>query len=372
MKGDTTNLWEIPISHAGRVTGPAQRHTLTALVDLHASVIPGQTGSASRMLFSSLAGNVNVWSLPIDANDGRVTGEMVNLTQGISYAAAPSISADGTKLVFIAVRSTIWSVKTRDLETGKETTVTRADARWLRPRISPDGVTVAYVDNHDDIYMVNNLTGMTEKICEHCGPPTDVSAGGQQVLFEPLDPPDYVMWIDVPRHRTAPMIRPEEPDHILYGGRLAPGGLWVAFHAALDKSLNKKIFISPVQDGRGVPEAEWIPVTDGSHVDLNASWSPDGNLLYFLSERDGFRCIWGQRLQPDTKRPIGDAFAVQHFHYPRQSLARVERADLIGLSAARGRLVFAMSELRGNIWMEERKITTELGWFRRWMPVTFR
>ena len=42
--------------------------------------------------------------------------------------------------------------------------------------------------------------------------------------------------------------------------------------------------------------------------DLCPIWSPDGNLLYFLSERDGFRCIWGQKLDPASKRPLGAPF----------------------------------------------------------------
>jgi hypothetical protein len=39
----------------------------------------------------------------------------------------------------------------------------------------------------------------------------------------------------------------------------------------------------------------------------------------------------------------------------------VERGELIGLSAAGDKLVFAMSELTGNIWMEERKADA-IGW----------
>ena len=35
-------------------------------------------------------------------------------------------------------------------------------------------------------------------------------------------------------------------------------------------------------------------------------WSPDGNLLYFLSSRDGFLCLWAQWLDPSTKHPLGD------------------------------------------------------------------
>lgn len=353
--GDTSNLWDVSISGTGKVIGIAARRTFTTSVDLHASVILEPNGSLRRMLFSSLAGAVGIWSLPIDANTARVTGEMVNLTRGIFYAAAPSISADGTSLVFISTRSKIWSLRTRDLETGKEDMLASADANWFRAQISPDGGSIAYVDPGDHMYVVNTHTGTTEKICDRCGPPTDVGPGGQKILFEPIDPPEDVMTIDAPTGRIGSFVHAGKPDHILYGGRYSPDGRWVAFHATVDKSPNFKVFISPVRDGHGLAEADWISVTDGSQIDRNVAWSPDGNLLYFLSQRDGFRCVWAQPLDPATKQPAGTASAVRHFHNPRQSLARVDRPSLIGMSVARGRLIFAMSELTGNIWMEERK-----------------
>jgi hypothetical protein len=37
----------------------------------------------------------------------------------------------------------------------------------------------------------------------------------------------------------------------------------------------------------------WIPVTDGSGIDTCANWS-----------WDGFCCIWAQRLEPLSKKPI--------------------------------------------------------------------
>ncbi len=86
--GDTMNLWEIPISDNGKVMAPAGQRTFTTSLDLHAFAIGGPKGPLRRLLFSSLTGNVNVWSLPIDANTAHVTGEMENLTKGVSYAAA--------------------------------------------------------------------------------------------------------------------------------------------------------------------------------------------------------------------------------------------------------------------------------------------
>ena len=140
------------------------------------------------------------------------------------------------------------------------------------------------------------------------------------------------MVIDRAAARIGSMVS-SQADHILYGGRLSPDGRWVAFTADLDKTINKKLFITALRDGHGLPEADWIPVTDGLREEREVAWSANGDRLYFLSMRDGSFCIWAQPLEPRTKQPAGKAFPVQHFHHARQSLARVERGELIGLSA---------------------------------------
>jgi hypothetical protein len=169
------------------------------------------------------------------------------------------------------------------------------------------------------------------------------------------------------------MVHSERADDILYQGRYSPDGRWVAFlQATTEKPLNTRVFISPIRDGRALSRDGWIPVTDGSQIDNHVVWSPDGNLLYFTSQRDGSLCVWAQQLKRTTKQPAGLAFPVRHFHDPRQSLARVDRKQLIGMSVASGKLVFAMSELTGNIWMEEHKTPTGAEWLTRWMPSVLR
>jgi len=103
-----------------------------------------------------------------------------------------------------------------------------------------------------------------------------------------------------------------------------------------------------------VPRTEWIAITDGSKLERDPAWSSDGRFLYFLSERDGFRCIWAVPLNPATKRPSGEAFAVRHFHSARLSLRHVGNLGfLTGLTAGEGALVFSSGELKGNVWLEE-------------------
>jgi Tol biopolymer transport system component len=56
------------------------------------------------------------------------------------------------------------------------------------------------------------------------------------------------------------------------------------------------------------------PLTSGEYRDDKPQLSPDGNTMYFTSNRDGFICVWALRLDPKTKRPLGAPFAIQHFH----------------------------------------------------------
>jgi dipeptidyl aminopeptidase/acylaminoacyl peptidase len=77
-------------------------------------------------------------------------------------------------------------------------------------------------------------------------------------------------------------------------------------------------------------------------------WSPNGNLLYYVSDQDGFACIWARRLDPVTKNPVGEPQAVVHFHSGHNSL---DTAYGMELSVADNKLVFNLGEGSGNIWL---------------------
>ena len=67
----------------------------------------------------------------------------------------------------------------------------------------------------------------------------------------------------------------------------------------------------------------------------------------FTSERDGFRCIWTQRLNRETKLPAAAPFPVQHFHTSRLSLMNVGLGPL-EISVTGNALVFHLGEKTGN------------------------
>ena len=131
--------------------------------------------------------------------------------------------------------------------------------------------------------------------------------------------------------------------------RVSPDEKWVAFQTVVSQT-QRKMYVAPITNWRAGPESSWIYIPDAR---APAAWSPSGNLLYFLSDRDGFRCIWAQRLNPRTRHAEGPAFAVQHLHAARRTLSINLEVASIGLSVAPGKLFFSAPEHTGNVWIAE-------------------
>jgi hypothetical protein len=91
-----------------------------------------------------------------------------------------------------------------------------------------------------------------------------------------------------------------------------------------------------------------IPLGEIDASDRLSRWSPDGNRLYFFSNRDGSDCVWVQQLNPATKRPVGSPQALYHLHSARRAILAF---PAMGFSVARDKAVLPLRELTGNIWM---------------------
>jgi serine/threonine protein kinase/Tol biopolymer transport system component len=352
--GDAVNLWTVPFSMAtGKVALPARRLTFTTGFDLHASS-PIVGPDSSRMIFSSLALDVDVWSVPLDADAGVVTGPPARMTESLLWDAYPSLTSDGTQMAFASGRTSALRLKVRDLRTGADHPLPIIGSRGLHARISGNGDSIVFWDVNKGVFLANTRGGASEQVCAECGPPTDYRHA-DTVLFEPVDPPDDVMLLDLRTHMARPLV-PTEHGMRLYGGRLSPDGRWVAFHAAQDHAENMQVFVAPARRADPAKRAEWVAITDGKAVEGEACWSPRGELLYFLSDRDGFRCIWARKFDPRSGRPAGAPFPVSHFHTVTRSLKRLgNRGGLMGLSVAPGRVIIALGELTGNVWLSSTK-----------------
>ena len=133
-------MWRISVpAETGKAEGTAQRLTSGTSVETKPSVISG-----GRIAFASLKQDLNIWSLPVAGNGGRVTGEPKQVT-GSAFDAHTSFLADGKKLVFISTRSGNPDVWMKDLVSGTETALTATPSHEEQSEITADGTRVSYV-----------------------------------------------------------------------------------------------------------------------------------------------------------------------------------------------------------------------------------
>jgi serine/threonine protein kinase len=350
--GLNASLWRVNLSSRYRVDGDAQRLTSGTEDVLHPSA------AGERVAFTSVGQNENVWALAADTNKGKASGDPLRLTSSAAADIMPVPSANGRKLAFASNRNGNMHVWIKDLQTGAETALTSSPANELPSLLSPDGSRVVYfnygVAAPADFGCFIGPTdgGMARKFCQECPGVgiMDWFDAGRKVLYKRgLTNQTKLILHDIDSGRETLFL--EHPKYSATAARFSPDGRWVSFQIVIEAATRRQIFIAPVRGSAAAGEAEWIPVTDGSGLDRNAVWSPDGNLLYFLSERDGFRCFWAQRLEPAGKRPVGAAFPVYHFHQARNSLMPAQEVGRIGLSVTRNKIIFSMAETDGNIWL---------------------
>jgi hypothetical protein len=156
--------------------------------------------------------------------------------------------------------------------------------------------------------------------------------------------PYQINVLDLASHQQSPLL--VHPSRPLLFGRFSPDNRWVSFTIRTEPNLGL-IAIAPLGGAKPIPESAWIPIAQSSSEDW-ADWSPDGETLYFPSFRDGHNCLWGQRIEASSHRPVGEAFAVQHLH------GRLSYLSQGGWSAAGGRIAMVLVEETGNIWMMSR------------------
>jgi serine/threonine protein kinase len=333
--GDSSNLWQIPIStKTWKVAGSPQRLTFGTAVESKPAI------AGSRVVFSSLVSNDDIWSLPMESDRGRALGEPQRLTQDAAVDSWPSVSNDGKRVVFLSGRSGNLDVWLKDIESGKETALTSTPENESSPHFSPDGTKVVYSSNRASQafaeYVIRieagGVPGVPEKICDSCGRPYDWSSDSRRVLSIFGNPGNLrsLRLLELASSEITTLV--QHPQDLLAGARFSPDGLWVSF-VETTAPTRRRIFVVPTTGKLPVPQSNWIPITDGQRLDREPRWSPDGKLLYFLSERDGFRCIWAQTLDSATKRPAGAPVPVQHFHRSRFSI-RYQDTGTVG-SASR-------------------------------------
>ncbi|MCW5966371.1 MAG: serine/threonine-protein kinase [Bryobacterales bacterium] len=307
--------------------------------------------SDGRIYFARLTDSIQLWSLPLDANRGRVQGELSRFFADDGASVRPSLSEDGRLLAYTSSKGGKQNVWLRDLLLGEETRITDNPHNFFTPTgvLSADGQWLAftrYEKGRTIIFARATETGEETRLCDVCETPRDWSRDASHLLYV-RSARNYSIGM-VERGTGANTILVQSDRVPLLSPRFAPDNRWIAFHALESPDL-RKVFAQAFAGTSSAQERAWVAVTSGRILDRGAQWSPDGNLLYFMSERDGRRNIYAQAVDPATKKPRGEPFVVYGNRATQRSLLNVPRG-LAEMVVLKDKLIFTMGEYTGNIY----------------------
>ncbi len=335
-EGDALN--EYSLSRSWKLEGPVRRWARFPGSMLQFAV------AGQSIVAATLAGVTDLWSLPVRANEGKVTGPPERLTNDEAVEWWPSLSAFGRLMLYTSNRRGNREIWVRDLVTGKESQATATPDFERRATISPDGRRMAYEVSGavSSLYVRDVAGGEPKLVCKACGLPTWTPDSARVVYWD--GEPIRFHTFDLATGARKTLV--SHPTLSIQNARISPDGLWVSFHLP-DRQQATRMYISPLHDRSAGPVAEWIDVSEGRSI-RHAWWSPDGNLLYVLSSRS-YDGIYAQRLDPATKRSKGEPFLV--FSPP----PGFEFSDVgaAGFSLSQDRLVLSMQQSKSNLWLIE-------------------
>jgi Tol biopolymer transport system component len=303
-----------------------------------------------HLVFSSLTGNSALYELPLDANRGKAVGAPQRLTPDEADNYAQSISADGKRMVFTSSRTGSFEIWGKDLATGQERALTTGGRPKEFPQITRDGQTVAWKTpeiRDRAIFATPFAGGAAVQLCADCGAPDAWTPDGKFLLFDQRR--SGRLFEGLLQAATG-----ARSDYLvdaqlgLMVSSISGDGKWVAF-AAFRTDRDFTMYVAPFSPERPPPPSEWIRIPHSPKAHPNPRWSPDGNLLYFSSEQDGYSCIWAERMDPVTQHPRGEPFAVQHFH--ATSLKMVAPDFYYPIALASDKIVLSLMNRSAGLWM---------------------
>jgi dipeptidyl aminopeptidase/acylaminoacyl peptidase len=344
--GDQITLWRMRLSpDRTQMIGAPVRATNADSGDFHGAY------AAGHLVFDHVKVALNLWGLPADANQGKVTGEPSRLTSTDAQKGAASLSRDGRKLLYSAEQRGTFRLVLKDLTSGSEKNVGPSENAFYSV-LNGDGSRFLYGTGAPGMIAVSSrgVSGwrswFSRSVCSNCGMPRGLSDDGRfLLLWNDTDPGNHLGLLDTQsgKARTIAM-----GSHY-YGPELSPDGSCISF-VVKSGEHDFRGYIARVPDAGLALESDWIPVNPASHEFQMLFWSPDGNLLYTLSEHGEGNLNWleAQRLDPPSKRPEGQPFTVYRFKEPR-----VPTVDPIWNhpAAVEGRILLELGDMSTNVWM---------------------
>jgi dipeptidyl aminopeptidase/acylaminoacyl peptidase len=122
----------------------------------------------------------------------------------------------------------------------------------------------------------------------------------------------------------------------------SPAGNLLALTEAREDGMGA-LYVAPVANPTEKSDPRKLVAEDRNFI-AAPEWSPDGKVLYYLSQRDGFKCVWAQPIAPHGT-PAGAPVAALHLHPGGGRMG-----GPLNVAVAKGQLFVLKTQLRGDVW----------------------
>jgi Tol biopolymer transport system component/predicted Ser/Thr protein kinase len=344
------NIYRAPIDPGTRrIEGPGEALTMAPLMAFNVFV-----AGDGRVFYTMMKGAMAPWFIEGRPDEATVSADSPQkISPDLLQKLWPTVSRDGTQAAFIAYgghQAADILLRWRDMRTGEETTIpTQGGGLGLRPRLSPDGSTLAYRDRISGSWRTFTVPmGATSgrEVCAAC------------ILFDFFPDPSFALTMNsagglekmsLQTGATTPVLAAGEFDVSDVG--LSPDGGWLALLTG-EPDGQAAIRILSISGPPGASEEAVFVARDDRYLS-GPAWSPNGRYLYYLSEKNDRCSIFAQALAARTKAPLGEPLEVYFSPDSRFALNYPKSLGMIDIAA--DKIVFMASEMSGNIYLTKPK-----------------
>ena len=279
-------------------------------------------------------------------------GRTTQVTRAAGLEVDPALSPNGETIAYAAGAPATMQIYVRQVSGGRPvalTSDTSANFRW--PRWSPDGSQIAYQAN-DGIYVVPALGGVPRRLTRidfgtfrfspGAGTPLtgfDWSPDGLRIASTRGYGNDGITLTTLATGDTVNLPSPSAPSSPVW----SPDGQSIAVVAG-----NPVFIFGTGYFGNSGTNGIWIVHVDGSPqtrvtpdsaLNISPQWASDGRALFWVSDRDGSRDIYEQRISRDG-RPEGTV----------QRLTTGTDAQGLTLTRQGTRMAYSRLNIYSSIW----------------------
>jgi serine/threonine protein kinase len=343
-RGGEIHLWTLPVSTTTlRPIGNPEEVTPG---DAREAVYSSTMAGRDSLAFTNLSCVVNIWRINFDRPGAPVTAQKI--TNDAEADLDPSLSRNGRWLTFVRGLPYDRAVWLMDTATGQERSYRLEGSDKFSPLVDDSGSEIAYEvweSGHPSIQLA--VAGnKPRKLCSECRAPTSWFQGTDGLFLG--DPSlSRIDLYNLGSGQRSTIL--SSPDLSLAQPSWSPAAKMLLFTSSPDR-IRRQVYAVRLSATTGQPVGEWVPIT-GPTEDANfPRWSEDGKVVFYLSDRDNFSCIWGRRFDVREGKPVGKPFAIMHYHSLRLSSASIAPHS-VNLSVAGNTVYLNIAEISSSVWI---------------------